>query len=103
MCMEVFMAKNHNKCKLVHFYQEAFEELYIIDTLVRMTKKSCEDHEFSGEYYGISKNMAVKLSEERNSYINMLTLLSEKVSNLKKIKLCMEKELTLQQNSDNCC
>lgn len=96
------MAGNHSNLLRVH--QEAFDELYVIETLVKLTKSSCLDKEFQGQYYGIPQDVSLKLSAERNQYINMLTVLSEKVSNLMDLNICMEKEITgLQQNSDDCC
>ena len=99
--MEVYM-KNNRKNSLMTCSQEVFNELYIIDSIVQMTKKTCQDYEFSGQYYGIPVEKSIKLSTERNNYINMLNLLSEKISNIMKLNLLMEKEITLQQNTDNC-
>ncbi len=96
------MDRRHND-RLLYFYNEAFAELYVINTIVQMTKKSCEDTEFSGQYYGIPEENTAKLSAERNNYINMLTLVTERISNVMQLKLSMEKEFTLQENADNCC
>ena len=89
--------------KLLHFHQKAFDELYIIDTLVQMTKKTCQDYEFSGQYYDISGEMSSLLSAERNSYINMLNIISERISNLMCVNLAIEREISLQQDSYNSC
>ena len=83
--------------KLLHFHQKAFDELYIIDTLVQMTKKTCQDYEFSGQYYDISGEMSSLLSAERNSYINMLNIISERISNLMGVNLAIEREISLQE------
>ncbi len=85
----------------VLYNQQSFDELYISETLINMLKKSCEDREFSGQYYGISaKESAKLLSAERNEYLNMIALLSDRVQKLKKINLKFEKDITLQQNAD---
>lgn len=85
------------------FYEQAFNEIYILNTLISMVKNTCERREYSGDYYGISKEASEKLSNERNEYINMLTVVSDKISHLIKLNLLLEKEMTLQKNTDNCC
>ncbi len=88
--------------KLLCCYQEAFEELYIIESIVNMTMSSCQEREFSGQYYGIPAENLPQLSAERNNYINMLMLLSERIANIMTLNLSMEKEITLlEQNSNN--
>lgn len=96
------MDKNHNSNKLMNFCNQVFCELYVLDTLVKMTKEACEDREYNGQYYGIPVEKINKLSVERNNYINMLTLLSEKINRVMNINLQIEEELTLEQNPDNC-
>lgn len=73
--------------------EASFNELYVIDTILQMTKKSCQDFEFSGQYYGLAENMALELSAERNNYINMFNLLLERTSNLMALNLSIEKRL----------
>lgn len=96
------MEKYHNS-KLLDFNQETFEELYIVDTLVQLTKSACEEQEFKGQYYGIANDSRKNLSAERNNYINMLNILSDKISNIMDLSLSIEKEILLQQYSNNCC
>ena len=81
--------------RLVGCYEQIFNELYMADTIVNITRNSCLDREFSGQYYG--------LSAERNNYINMLTILSEKISNIMELNIAMENEILLQENSNNGC
>lgn len=94
------MDKNHID-KFICFYQELFNELYVIDTIVNMTKNSCLEHEFRGQYYGTTGEYSIQLSAERNNYINMLTILSEKIANVMNLNLSAEKEILLQDNSHN--
>ena len=93
--------KKYRKNDVVSFYEEAFCEIYSTNTLVNMTKSTCQEHEFRGEYYGLKNHSAEQLSAERNDYINMLTLISDKLSNIIRLNLCLEKALSLHQNSDN--
>ena len=94
------MEKYHGS-KMLTIYESVFNEVYIIDTIVEMTRKSCQDREFSGQYYGIANEMMALLSAERNHYINMLDMLSERISNIKNLNLLLEQEIMLQQYSNN--
>ena len=42
------------KQALRNYCQQAFDELYIVDSIVNMTKSSCMEQEFNGQYYGAS-------------------------------------------------
>ena len=75
--------------RLVGCYEQIFNELYMA--------------EFSGQYYGIPAESSAQLSAERNNYINMLTILSEKISNIMELNIAMENEILLQENSNNGC
>ena len=90
------------KINVPECYQKAFNELYMVDTLIKMTKNFCEEREYKGQYYGISKDSIEALSSERNDYINMLSIASDKVSNIMNLNLLMESEMSLQENSDDC-
>lgn len=94
------MDKNHID-KFVCFYQELFNELYVIETIVNMTRNSCLEQEFNGQYYGTTGENSAQLSAERNNYINMLTILSEKISNIMNLNLSAEREVLLQKYSNN--
>ena len=83
--------------------EQIFNELYMADTIVNITRNSCLDREFSGQYYGIPAESSAQLSAERNNYINMLTILSEKISNIMELNIAMENEILLQENSNNGC
>ena len=67
--------------------------------MVNMLKSSCENKEYSGNYFGMDFEGIKKLSAERNDYINMLTLISDRLSVLININLSLEKELS-HQNTD---
>ncbi len=94
------MDKNYMD-KFVCFYQELFNELYVIETIVNMTRNSCLEQEFNGQYYGATGENSAQLSAERNNYINMLTILSEKISNIMNLNLSAEREMLLQEHSND--
>ncbi len=96
------MGKNHIN-NLLHFCQSLYNEIDTLNTLAVMTKSYCTDKEFTGEYYSLKNEISLYLSEERNHYINMLTLVAE--SALKTRTLCesIENELCLHNNPDDCC
>lgn len=88
-----------NRKNVCFTHDKAFNELYYINTLVNMMKLSCEDKEYKGSYFGMDFEGIKKLSAERNDYINMLTLISDRISTLININLSLEKEL-LHQNTN---
>ena len=88
------MGLNHNK--LLRFNQEAFEQLNLANTIIQLTKTSCEQREFCGQYYGVSDEARKRLSIERNNYINMLEILSDKISSIINLNESIEEEIALQ-------
>ena len=92
--------KKYHVCDANKCYQEVFSEIYKIDSLISMVKKMCEEREFKSEYYNLSKSKAEKLSIERNDYINVLTIVSDRISNVIRLNLQMETEMSLKQNTN---
>lgn len=86
----------HNE--LLNYNEQIFNELYKMDTLIKMTKNMCEEKEFTGQYYGATDDNINKLSAERNDYINMLTIASDTVSFLLKLNLDLEKFMSINYN-----
>ena len=78
-------------------------ELDLVDSIVSITKNACLEREFSGQYYGTGNEYSRKISAERNHYINMLTILSEKISTLSKLNISIEEELLSHQNANDSC
>ena len=76
-------------------FQKTFVELYTINTLINVTKNVCKEHEFKGEYYGSPNSVVIKLSAERNDYINMLEIVNDKINQLMDNYLIIENEMTL--------
>lgn len=88
------MDKTH-KQNLLKINEQAFNQMYVVNTLINMTKQSCEERENHGEYYGLKGELLKRISDERNDYINMLSILSDKISSVMSLYVSMEKELTL--------
>lgn len=88
---------------LLNYCQQALDELYIVDSIVKMTKNSCLEREFNGQYYGADIESSKKMSAERNNYINMLTVLSERIDNIMNINVNIENEFLLHNNTNDCC
>ncbi len=86
------MSKKCNN-QLLTFYNETFNELYKIDTLVQLTRTNCENIEFSGQYYGVPREIAAHLSAERNNYINVLSILSERIAEIINKSILIEDEI----------
>ncbi len=80
--------------------EELFNELYNAGVLLNATKCCCQDREFRGEYYGIPQSFIVNISNERNEYLSLLTMLSDKISQIYKLSHSIENELTLHHDTD---
>ncbi len=94
------MVRNHIN-KLICSCENLYAELENINTILLMTKTFCINKEFNGIYYSLDKESTLQLSEERNNYINMLTILSEKVNTAKNLNMQLEQEIRLHNDSDN--
>lgn len=78
---------------LLNYCEKYFDELFILESVIKLTKDACLEKEFGANYYEISKKNKKALSEERNHYINLLTIALDKVENLKSININMETEI----------
>jgi len=87
------MSSNQNKSLLLCF-EDSIDELFSLESIIKLTQESCLDREEDSVYYSLNSDEKVFLSEERNHYINMLTLALDKVNKLKKLSSLIEKELT---------
>lgn len=83
------------KSDVLSYNDEAFSEIYNTSSLIDAVLTCCQDKEFRGIYYDIPKKSAIKLSEERNGYMSLLTMASDKLHNLKQLNIIIEQELTL--------
>lgn len=74
------------------FYQDAFSEMYVVNTLINVAKSNCQEKEFKAEYYGIPIKYTNYISDERNDYINILSVVADRISNLIELYLLHENE-----------
>lgn len=80
--------------KTLYCYENSlFNELSSLESILKLTKDSCFDQEINANYYNLIDNDKLKLSEERNHYLNLLSIALDKVSVLKTINQNIEKEI----------
>ena len=76
---------------LVHC-ERLYDELFTLESIIELTKEACLKKEFTAIYYELTENNKIALSEERNHYINLLSIALDKVERLKNINLSLENE-----------
>ena len=77
------LRKRGYKMILRHYYEMSFDVLSYIESILSVTKEVCLEKEINSKYYNIPLQEQIKLSTERNNYINMITLAQEKIEQLK--------------------
>ena len=83
-----------NKSNVLAYNEELFNEVYSANVLLNATICCCQEKEFRGEYYGIPQNFTQKISNERNEYLSLLTILSDKIKHIYKLNNLVEQELS---------
>jgi len=68
-----------------------WQNLYVIESLINILKDGCNNLEFNSVYYNDCKDYRFKLSEERNNCINTLSVVLEKLENIKNCQEELEK------------
>lgn len=96
------MSKNCN-INILMYHEKLLNEIYDADVLLKATKCCCQEKEFRGEYYGIPQNFTQMISNERNEYLSLLTLILNKISHINTLNEHIENELTLHKNTNNSC
>lgn len=86
--------KNLKEQLLITSVNNLFETLYFLESIIKVTLTTCSNKEICSTYYNLQANEKRTLSEERNNYINMLTLALDQLNNLKEINLIIEKEIS---------
>lgn len=91
-----------NKNKIVLFYldlcQNAYEELTVIDSLLVAIQETCLNLEMKSEYYNSQKTSTLKISEERNRYINLTSIARERIKKMEFLNSQMENKAILLAN-----
>ena len=77
---------------ILAYEMSIFEELFTLESLLKLTKEACLKQEINSNYYNLDDSNKIKLSEERNHYLNLLTIAIDKVELLKQINQNIEKE-----------
>lgn len=73
--------------------QNIYDELIILDSVLFALESICTNLELKAEYY-LDDNSQLKLCEERNRYMALLTVARESVKNLEKSNENLEEILT---------
>lgn len=79
--------------KIITSLDNSMNELFTLESILILTKESCQEKEFCSVYYGLSNELKSNLSEERNHYINMLTIALDKISNIKRNIILAENDI----------
>ena len=84
-----------NRNNALAYTEEVLDEVYCADVLLNATMCCCQEKEFRGEYYGIPEIYTKKISNERNEYLSLMTLLSDKIRHIISLHKHIEHELLL--------
>lgn len=79
--------------KILRSIEKSFDELFTLESILKLTKEACLEREVTGVYYNMEKEGRANLSEERNHYNNLLSIALDKIANLKEINLKAEIEI----------
>lgn len=83
---------------LLNYHSDSsIDELFKLESLIRFTKEACLSKEINANYYDLDGLNKLKLSEERNDYINSLSIIEEKISLLKERYINNEKIIIKHQ------
>lgn len=77
--------------EVLSYLEDTFNEIYVLRSIIKITRDVCQEKEFNSLYYNLSQENLKSLSEERNHYINMLTMALDKVAKLESINESIEK------------
>ena len=79
--------------KLCTHLDKTFDEIYMLESIIKLIKESCLEKEIDSKYYNLDSFDKILLSEERNHYINLLSMAIDKLSDLKQMNVNLEKEV----------
>jgi len=84
---------NFQMQKVMSNFDDMFELIFSLESIIKMTQNVCRNKEVASVYYNLPLKQKYTLSEERNHYINMLSLALNQISSLKEANTNLEKEL----------
>lgn len=83
---------------LLNYHSDSsIDELFKLESLIRFTKEACLSKEINANYYDLDGLNKLKLSEERNDYINSLSIVEEKIGLLRERFINNEKFIIKRQ------
>lgn len=74
--------------------EDLLENFYIIESMLKVTWEHCNNKELELNYYNLTGDNKYQLSQERITYLNMLSI------TLEKLQHSIE---ALEKYTDNCC
>lgn len=74
--------------------EDSINELFCLKNIIKTTKDSCQEKEFSAKYYNLPPKAKYILSEERNQYINLLDIALDKVSDVIELNTTIENNIS---------
>lgn len=87
------MKKTFKNNNLLSYENTLYDELCSLNSILKLTKNSCLEQESNSNYYNLNGTEKIMLSEERNHYLNLLTIAIDKISLLKSINKNIENEI----------
>lgn len=75
--------------------QNTYDELAILYSILTTMQDNCLSLEMNSQYYENTSNFTLKLSEERNRYINLLAIAKERIKNIELINTKLENKFSL--------
>lgn len=73
--------------------QNTYDEILMVRSLISLVRETCLNLELKSEYYENDKNYVLKLSEERNKYLNILSMAQDKLNNIEVLNIKLEDEI----------
>ncbi len=90
------MKKILNSSEVNCINEDMINELYTLESLVKTTVENCLNKECSSEYYPEEERKR-RISEERNDYINILTIALSKIKHIQMLNTEIE-NLVIKSN-----
>ena len=76
--------------------QNTYDELAILYSILTTMQDNCLNLEMNSQYYENTNNFTLKLSEERNRYINLLAIAKERIKNIELLNTKLEDKFALR-------